>query len=167
VLTLRTDVPELVLRAHVPDDAVALHDLLQQNAVHLRERGDYDDEIAMTADDWRSEFASYERDVGAPHSFGMWLDGVGMVGRIVLVPAAPPSYGVGYWVAETQQNKGIATYSLTAVIGYARRLGATEVFAGVLHGNDASRRVLQKCGFVEVADLDVHTRFRCAISPEM
>jgi RimJ/RimL family protein N-acetyltransferase len=44
-------------------------------------------------------------------------------------------------------------------------LGATEVLAGVNRGNAASRRVLERCGFVEVADLDTYTRFRRRIDP--
>jgi RimJ/RimL family protein N-acetyltransferase len=160
VLTVSTSVEALTLRAHTPDDAVTLHRLLQDNAEHLRASGDYDAEIVTGEAGWRAEFAAYADGREPAYSFGMWLDGARMIGRIVLVPVDPPRYGVGYWVVNSQQGKGFATASLSTILRYAGWLGATEVFAGVLHGNIASRRVLDACGFEIVTELDTHTRFR-------
>jgi RimJ/RimL family protein N-acetyltransferase len=99
------------------------------------------------------------------HFFGMWLDEREMVGRIVPVPVDLPAYGMGYSVTNPQQGKGFASASVIAIVDHAAALGATEVFAGVSHGNAASRRVLEKCGFVEVAKLGSCTRFRPPIDP--
>jgi RimJ/RimL family protein N-acetyltransferase len=158
-LTLPTEVEGLVLRAHVPDDADALRQLLHDNSAHLLASGDYGAEIVSTVAYWREEFAANGGRSSPPYSFGMWLDGAGMVGRIVLVPVEPPRYGVGYWVAKPQQGKGFATAGLRALVAYAGSLGASDVYAGVNHGNPASRRVLEHCGFVETADFDSYTRF--------
>ena len=73
--------------------------------------------------------------------------------------------GVGYWVTNPQQGKGFVSASLRAMVGHATTSGAGDLSAGVEHGNLTSRRVLEKCGLVEVADVDTYTRFRCRIDP--
>jgi RimJ/RimL family protein N-acetyltransferase len=164
-MRLPTEIGRLTLRSHVPADAENLQRLLAENADHLLSSGDYRDEIAATVEQWRGRF-DVDGDVGAvAYSFGMWLDDEEMIGRIVLMPVDAPSYGLGYWVANPQQGKGFASASVLAIVDHAASLGATEVFAGVNHGNVASRRVLEKCGFVEVAELDAYTRFRRQIDP--
>jgi len=75
------------------------------------------------------------------------------------------SYGVGYWVTNPQQGKGFASESLVVVLEHAAALGATDAFAGVDHGNAARPAVLEKWGFVKVADLDTCTRFHPRTDP--
>ncbi|MDX6357554.1 MAG: hypothetical protein QOH37_608 [Nocardioidaceae bacterium] len=164
-MRLLTEVVRLTLRSHVPADAENLQQLLAENADHLMSSGDYRDEIATTVEQWRGQF-DLDGDAGAvAHSFGMWLDDEELVGRIVLVPVDPPKYSVGYWVTNPQQGKGFATASVRAIVDHAAFLGATELFAGVSHGNVPSRRVLENCGFVEVVELEHHTRFCRQITP--
>jgi RimJ/RimL family protein N-acetyltransferase len=162
---LATEDDRLTPRSHEPADAQNLRRLLTKNAEHLMSWGDHRDEIATTVAQWRERFAVDSDGRAVAHSFGMWLDEREMVGRIVPVPVDPSAYGMGYWVTNPQQGKGFASASVIAIVGYAAALGATEVFAGVSHGNAASRRVLEKCGFVEVAKLDFCTRFRRPIDP--
>jgi RimJ/RimL family protein N-acetyltransferase len=164
-MRLVTEVGGLTLRTHEPADAEELRRLLAENAEHLMSSGDYNDEIATTASQWREQFAAVGDGGAATCSFGIWLDERELVGRIVLTPVAPPSYAVGYWVTNPQQGKGFASASLAAIVRHAATLGATDLFAGVNHGNAASRRVLEKCGFVEVADVDTYTRFHRRIDP--
>jgi ribosomal-protein-serine acetyltransferase len=157
---LPTEVDGLTLRPHRVADAEELARLVRGDARHLMSHGDYADEIATTVEEWRALLAAQDAGDEPAHSFGMWMQGSFMVGRIVLVPVDPPLYSVGYWVSESQQGKGFATASLRATVTYAASLGATEVFAGVLHGNAASRRVLERAGFTAVGDFATYTRFR-------
>jgi RimJ/RimL family protein N-acetyltransferase len=164
---LATEVDGLTLRPHRVADAEQLARLLRRDARHLLSHGDYAAEIGTTVEEWRVQLAAQDSGDEPAYSFAMWLDTTLMVGRIVLVPVDPPRYSVGYWVTESQQGKGFATASLRAITTYAASLGATEVFAGVRLDNPASRRVLDRAGFVGVADFPTYTRFwRPVGSPE-
>lgn len=93
-----------------------------------------------------------------PH-FGIWVGDL-LVGRIDLVPVSPPIFSVGYWVAEERAGRGHATQAVRLAVEHAREhLGATDIYAGVRHGNAASRRVLDKAGFVLVSDQGTYLRF--------
>ena len=55
---------------------------------------------------------------------------------------------VGYWVAVEARGRGVATAAVDAASQWAFGvLRLDEVYADVLHGNDASVRVLERCGF--------------------
>ncbi|MBX7043032.1 MAG: GNAT family N-acetyltransferase [Ignavibacteria bacterium] len=55
---------------------------------------------------------------------------------------------VGYWVGKQYSNKGIATAALKQIldIGFGE-MGLIRIYAITFAGNDASERVLVKCGF--------------------
>jgi RimJ/RimL family protein N-acetyltransferase len=72
---------------------------------------------------------------------------------------------VGDWVTNPQRGKGFATASVRAIVGQAAAVGTADLFAGVDPGNAVSRRVLEKCGFVEAADLHSCTRFHDRTNP--
>ncbi|MEJ2766289.1 GNAT family N-acetyltransferase [Photobacterium sp. MCCC 1A19761] len=57
---------------------------------------------------------------------------------------------VGFMLLPGHQGKGYGTALLSAVVGYARQIGMTALTATVTEGNDASCRVLEKCGFAFV-----------------
>jgi RimJ/RimL family protein N-acetyltransferase len=54
---------------------------------------------------------------------------------------------VGYWIGREHWGKGVATAALSAFLGEERR---RPLYAHVAEHNVASRRVLEKCGFVVV-----------------
>ena len=56
---------------------------------------------------------------------------------------------IGYWIASEARGRGVATAAVHALSCWAlSELGLDEVHADVLHGNDGSARVLERCGFV-------------------
>ncbi|MBQ6934288.1 MAG: GNAT family N-acetyltransferase [Clostridia bacterium] len=55
---------------------------------------------------------------------------------------------IGYVIHPDHQNKGYATEALKAVIEKLFEQGYAAVSAGIFEDNIASRRVLEKCGFV-------------------
>lgn len=90
-----------------------------------------------------------------------------MVGRAALNPVAPPRYGCGYLLAESACGRGLATLAVRRLVMHARTTPmATDVFAGVTHGNDASVAVLRRAGFVQVASFDNHARYHLRLSGE-
>lgn len=55
---------------------------------------------------------------------------------------------IGYWVAVDARGRGVAMNAVAAASRWAfAALGVDEVYAEVLHGNDGSVRVLERCGF--------------------
>ena len=56
---------------------------------------------------------------------------------------------VGYFIGEDYWNKGIATAALNLVCDYGfKNLDIVRIHTGVYEHNLASRRVLEKCGFI-------------------
>lgn len=155
---LGTAVAGLELRPLVPVDADGYHALVQQNREHLTAQGDYADEVAASVDDVRLQLAQAAGD--PPLAFGIWWDDT-LIGRCDLVPVDPPRYGLGYWISASNQGRGLASAAVGALLDHAQtRCGATDVFAGVTHGNERSVALLRRLGFVEAAAFERYTRFR-------
>lgn len=155
---LGTAVAGLELRPLAPGDAGRYHALVQQNREHLTAQGDYLDEVAASVDDVRRQLAQTAGD--PPLAFGIWWRDA-LIGRCDLVPVDPPRYGLGYWISASSQGKGLASASVCVLLEYAQsRCTATDVFAGVTHGNERSVALLRRLGFVEAATFERYTRFR-------
>jgi RimJ/RimL family protein N-acetyltransferase len=59
-------------------------------------------------------------------------------------------FEIGYWVPTSMTKKGFATESTNALIRYAfNALGAKKVGIAHADGNDGSKRVIEKLGFVK------------------
>ncbi len=66
-------------------------------------------------------------------------------------------YGIGYWLGPAHWGKGIVPEAVDAILGFAfRSVDLPFVIAEVMPENAASRRVMEKCGFVEGETHDVH-----------
>lgn len=145
-----------VLRRLTAGDADAYFDAVQRNRGHLTAIGDFLDEVAASADEFRQRFAN-ESD--ASLLMGIWRND-DLVGHVGLLHREPPKWGLGYWLAQQATGHGIATAAVGTVLAFGRsELGVEEVFAGVSHGNDKSIAVLERLGFAPVADFDTYTRF--------
>ncbi|WP_417309401.1 hypothetical protein [Devosia sp.] len=88
---IETATPGLVLRPLTRDHAIALHHLVARNRAHLTAHGDYADLVALSPAALAAELDSPEvREL----RYGIVLHGQ-LIGRIDLVPVAPPRYGLG------------------------------------------------------------------------
>ena len=81
--------------------------------------------------------------------YGAYADGA-LVGFINEVDRDGDAVEVGYAVHPDCWNRGYATEMLRAAVGELFRMGVGEVRAGYFEGNDASRRVMEKCGLLPV-----------------
>lgn len=62
-------------------------------------------------------------------------------------------YEIGYQIMYDEWNKGFATEAAKAIINFARNtLKENEMVAGYMVGNNASGRVMEKCGFTYEKD---------------
>ncbi len=150
-----TQVDGLVLRPLGPGDANAYFAAVRASRDHLA-RGGY--EWARSAS--REQVAGYLEDPQDSNTrFGVWRRGL-FVGRVDLMPVAPPRYSIGYWLAEHAVGHGWATAACRAALHYARSmLEATDVFAGINHGNTRSVAVVRRLGFEHVVDFATYQRF--------
>jgi RimJ/RimL family protein N-acetyltransferase len=150
-----TEQPGITLRPLT--DADAYHALLLDNRAHFTQHGDYQEETAKTLDTVRADLANPDNlRLGIHH-------GDKLVGRIDLIPADPPRYSIGYCLAAASTGHGYATAAGKAVLDLAVRLGATDVYAGVTHGNTKSAAVLERIGFTAVVEFDTYTRYHRAL----
>lgn len=158
---LTSRVPGLSLRALTPADADAYYALLDRNREHLGRLGDFRDETRADPAWVRAHLANApERDL----RYGIRLRGE-LIGRVDLIAVDPPRYGTGYWLDTGHTGAGYATAACAALYDYAARaLGATDVYAGVTHGNDPSVALLGRLGFVPVADFADYTRFHRSLT---
>lgn len=157
---LTTSKRSLCLRELTDQYAAEYFALVRTNAEHLTARGDYRDEVAATLDDMR---AGLGEPTDLPVRFGVFDDDV-LVGRVDLVPVDPPRFGLGYWLASRATGRGYATRSVATLLAYAAdALGATDVYAGVTHGNTPSEAVLKRLGFERSARFETYTRWHLAL----
>jgi RimJ/RimL family protein N-acetyltransferase len=150
-----TEQPGITLRPLT--DAEAYHALLMDNRAHITQHGEYQEETSKTLQAVRT-------DLTAPDDLRFGIHhGDKLIGRIDLIAADPPRYSIGYWLAATSTGHGYATAAGRAVVDLAVGLGATDVYAGVTHGNAKSAAVLERIGFTAVVEFDTYTRYHRAL----
>jgi ribosomal-protein-alanine N-acetyltransferase len=85
-----------------------------------------------------------------------------IVGRINLnsiIRGAFQSASVGYWVSEKATGRGVATAAVAAIVGLAfGEAGLHRLQGETLAHNTASRRVLERNGFVEYGEAPEYLR---------
>ncbi|WP_422115979.1 GNAT family N-acetyltransferase [Brachybacterium sp. UNK5269] len=149
---------QVTLRLLAPADAPALL------ALELRNRAQLLRGAPQREQEWFTEAGQHaaiahavaERETGRSLPMAIWLEDGGteqLVGRLTLAGitrGAFESASLGYWVDHPLTGRGIATHAVRAAIAVAfGGLGLHRLQAEVQVGNDASVRVLERCGFVE------------------
>lgn len=158
---LATDMAGLTLHGLTAEHVDAYYALVDRNREHLTRHGDYQE---LAAADQAAAHAELRNDPRPSLRCGIFAGGV-LIGRIDLVAVDPPKYGLGYWLDHGATGHGYATTAGRALIAHgAAVLGATDVFAGVTHGNDESSAVLTRMGF-EVAEVfATYTRYHRSLA---
>lgn len=91
-----------------------------------------------------------------PTHFAIEIDGVaaGSIGLVLRSDVYRRTAEIGYWLGEPFWGQGIATRAVTGLTEYAfANLDLVRVYAGVFEWNEASKRVLEKSGFIQEARL--------------
>jgi len=64
------------------------------------------------------------------------------------VDGKPDEAEIGYCIGQKYRGKGFASELLSAISGFVvARFGIREIYGRVVHGNEASAKVLEKCGY--------------------
>ncbi|WP_433696691.1 GNAT family N-acetyltransferase [Nocardiopsis sp. CA-288880] len=159
--TLPTRIPDVSLRVLTPSCAADIRALLQANTAHLTRHGDFTEQVRASVEEIEEALSD---SAGKERAYGIRLR-ESLVGQVSIIAAAPPHYGLGYWLARSATGKGRAGAACAALIGSAFTvLGATDMFAGVTHGNDPSAAVLRRLGFAPVEEFPTYTRFHLPLT---
>jgi ribosomal-protein-alanine N-acetyltransferase len=143
---------DVTTRLVAPDDGPQLAALLVANRDFLAPWEPFRADDYFTAEGQRSHLESVLRqwDAGTalPHVI---VDGARIVGRITLsgITRGPfLSAGVGYWVAESANGRGVASAAVARIARIAfGEMALHRLEAGTLVHNAASQRVLERNGF--------------------
>lgn len=157
---LRTTLPGIVVAPLEAHHAPILFQLVQDNRSHLTAHGDYADQVASSLEGLVDELSNPTK---GGFQFGIFVQQE-LIGRIDLVPVDPPRYGIGYWLAQSSTGKGYATAALNAAVEFACiELVATDIYAGVTHGNWRSAAVLERAHFKPNERFERYTRYHRAL----
>lgn len=85
--------------------------------------------------------------------YGLIEDGT-LIGMLNDVGFDDDKIEIGYAVRPKYQNQGYATEAFSAVIRALFGMGFSCVRAGYFEGNDASRRVMEKCGLLPTGETE-------------
>jgi [ribosomal protein S5]-alanine N-acetyltransferase len=136
-----------------PADKTALVEHLQDYEIYrwtLRIPQPYTE---ADADTWLARAEKAERDRGPFIAWAIRNEAdflIGGCGLDGLEDGKAHSVQLGYWLASSYHGRGIMTAVVAKVCDHAfNNLGVVRIFAHVFPGNDASARVLEKCGFQE------------------
>lgn len=88
--------------------------------------------------------------------WGMDKDGA-LIGMISISSKEGGTGTIGYWLAPQLWGGGLMSESLGAVLDYARKAGFKNLQASVHQGNEASAKVLMKCGFSYLGEAETHS----------
>lgn len=153
--------PALVLSDLTAADSEDYYELVQRSRAHLTAYGDYADVVVASLAAVREELSRLPT---GRHRLAVRYDGR-LAGRIDLIAVDPPRYSIGYWLGVDAVGRGLATQACGRLIEYAgTELGATEIYAGVTHGNERSVALLTRLGFDRAERFDGYTRFRLVIT---
>ena len=149
-MEIMIETENLVLRSFREEDAPALYENHLDDEVRKWFPNECyaDPEEALDAIRFFSECVRGGR---LPFVLGAELKATGeLVGDTGLseVEGKPEETEIGYCIGEKHRGKGYAAELLEAMTGFAfSRFGVRAVFGRVVHGNTASVRVLEKCGY--------------------
>jgi [ribosomal protein S5]-alanine N-acetyltransferase len=139
------------IRELAAEDATALADAYRRNREHLAPWDPRRDESFFTDDGQAAAVAGQLTAIDAGVQAGWVVERDGcVVGRVNLnnvVMGVLRSASVGYWVDRDHLGRGLATAAVRHACEGARTLGLHRVEAGTLPHNEASQRVLLRCGF--------------------
>ena len=128
-----------------------LAESLHKNSQNEDNRRFAPDEVFETVDEAReviSKIVRFYSQDDAPQVYAVRLKNGQHIGHVQAVPIQD-GWEIGYHIAKPFTGKGYASEAIAAFLPVImNRLGITKIYGITLAENIASRRVLEKCGFV-------------------
>jgi RimJ/RimL family protein N-acetyltransferase len=149
----------IILRPPEPGDADAIYEACQDPEIQ-RWTGVPSPYLREHSTGWL-ERAAAERAAGKALAFLAVDDEGTLLGNFSLMELDhTPDYGeIGYWVAKEARGKGVASRAVALLRDYAATELGLEVIELIIHeGNQLSRRVAERTGFLDIGELRVAPR---------
>lgn len=141
------------IRPLAAGDAIALTEAHQRNREHLAPWSPRREDRYFTLEGQQTELSQHLARIESGDLAAYLVvreDRIlGRVNLASIIRGAFQSASIGYWVDRDEQNNGLATESVQFACASAQELGLHRVEAGTLVHNEASQRVLRKCGFTQ------------------
>ena len=145
--TVSIETDRLIITVFDEDMAESTH----MNSLDEDNRHFMPDEVFETKEDALEkilDLISYYDSDNAPLVYPILLKNGQHIGHVEVVPIGR-SWEIGYHVGKCYTRKGYATEAVKAFLPIImEQLGLNEMFGICLAGNAASRKVLEKCGFL-------------------
>ena len=152
----RIETERLILKPYAPEDADGLAALLMNPEVTKTFMAPEFTSFGQ-AKDLAEKLIAFSREEDTAHlEYGIYLDGR-LVGFVNDCGIEDEDIEIGYVVHPDYQGRGYATEAVKAVIGELREMGFRKVMAGFFEENEASRRVMEKCGMRQTGVTDEKT----------
>jgi RimJ/RimL family protein N-acetyltransferase len=117
-------------------------------------------------EDARSAMREWDPQAGGQVSVGVLRDGR-LVGALGVMPDAPGSAELAYWVRPEERRRGIALRGLEALTGWAHTTGGLpRVWLEIDPGNGPSLRLAERAGYRMEGRLPRHCRAWDSDDPE-
>jgi RimJ/RimL family protein N-acetyltransferase len=97
--------------------------------------------------DAHTALASWDPAAGGQFSLGI-LRGQRLLGAVGLMPDAPGSIELAYWVRPEERGKGLASRAVPAATAWAHReFGVSRIWLEIEPGNEPSLRLARRAGY--------------------
>lgn len=141
----------ITLKQLVHGDAVDYFGLVDEDRAHLSQHGDTTAEKYPTLESVERSIELTPPDI---YRFGIWED-EHMVGFIKLTPHQNGEIETGSWVSSKEAGNGYAHRARQIALKFAfDTLGVDKVMSEIAVGNDASRKSVERSGYVLVGEKD-------------
>lgn len=146
-IILRSEDDTIVLKQLITDDAERYFQLVDSDRAHLSQHGDKTAQKYPTVEAVRKSIIPPENNP-KKFRFGIW-DGNVMVGSNNLTPVVNNRAELGSWIAKSHTGHRYAARARKLLVNFAfNRLGLDEVFSEIVIGNEASRKSVERSGFI-------------------
>lgn len=144
---LRTE--RVVLRPWCACDAAALYELASDSRIGPRAGWPCHESVEMSARIIHDVLAVPDSFAMVSRKTGVLMGAIGLTHAEYSDVAQDGEMELGYWIGVPYQGKGLTTEAAREVLRYGfENLGLSAIWACYYDGNEPSRRVQEKCGFV-------------------
>ena len=142
----------LILRSWQEGDAAELYALARDSDIGPRAGWKPHDSVAMSLKTIRTILAGPEIYAITDRETGTLMGSIGLHPDRV---KAEGEWELGFWIGKAFWGRGYVPEAAVAALRHAfSELGCTVIWCNHFDGNDQSRRVIEKCGFTRMPELD-------------
>lgn len=140
----------LILRPWEESDAQSLYEYAKNPAVGPIAGWPVHTDVENSREIIRNVLSAPETYAVVPKEFGKPVGSIGlMIGEKSNFPLPENEGEIGYWIGEPFWGQGLIPEGVMALLTHGfEEIGLCKIWCGYFEGNEKSRRVQEKCGFL-------------------